>query len=354
MASLDLPAPETCAPTASPDAPAPAAPWQPVELRPLPPADAPGSEQTPDAEADRAPIPLAAQRIGTPGQMLRGGAPSTDYVLPGLPLGKVGILAGSGGQGKSWLVLEWLLGLTLGWRWPWPEDLTGWRPDPASVAYLTAEEDRDDIWRRLGAIGAHLGSEVADDVVARVDQHLDIYPLVGQHLTVSEFGTFTSGPLAAQIRSDFQPGKYRLIVVDPLSSFAPTCEEGTPGAVALRETTTGLAQDLRTAILLVHHVSQTSILSRETGQTAVRGPTGLVDGTRWVATLTSAISPEDAVRDGMEDDERKRWLRLTIPKLSYAPGASDITYRRADGGVIVPRELPSPARPPALDGRCRS
>ena len=275
--------------------------------------------------------------------MLRGGAPPTDYTLPGLPLGKVGILAGSGGQGKSWLVLEWLLGLTLGWRWPWPDGLPDWSREPTSVAYFTAEEDRDDIWRRLGAIGAHLGSAITDDVVARADQHLDVYPLVGRHLTVTEFGTPTSGPLAAQIRSDFQPGKYRLIVIDPLSSFAPTCEEGTPGAVALRETTAGLARDLRTAILLVHHVSQVSILSREAGQTAVRGPTGLVDGTRWVATLTSAISPEDAVKDAIDDDERKRWLRLAIPKLSYAPAANDITYRREDGGVLVPRELPLPA-----------
>lgn len=286
--------------------------------------------------------PLDSHRIADPGAMLTTDAPHVDFVLPGLPIAKTGILAGAGGGGKSWLTLEILVGLALGWTWPWPADI-GWRPEPASVAYLTAEEDAADIHRRLRTIGRYHNAALGAQEIERLSANLHIYPLVGHHLTTREFGEPGPGPLAAQIGREWEADQHRLIVVDPLSAFAPGAEVDTPGAAALIATTTSLARELHAAILMVHHSSQQAILGRDTGQTAARGATALVDGQRWVGVLTPAFDPDEAERAGMDEIERHQWVRLSLPKATHAARIRDVTFRREigeHGGILEPAPLP--------------
>ena len=287
---------------------------------------------------------LDDMRMGGAGQMLTTPGAPADLVLPGLEAGDSGLLAGGGGSGKSWLVVEIALGLALGWSWPWPRDI-GWEArDPARVAYFSAEDRARHVHRRLSAIGRYHGVTPGSEEARLADANLDLFAAPHRRLTETAFGEPRLGEFTEQLLEEVEPGAYRLIILDPLSAFAPSAEIDVLGAAALVDAARRVAAEKNAAVLLVHHSSQAAILSRETGQAAARGHTALVDGQRWVATLSPALDPEQAADLGMDEIQRRRWVQLAIPKVSYAAAIPPMTFRRSidpeHAGVLEPAPLP--------------
>jgi hypothetical protein len=85
-----------------------------------------------------------------------------------IPDRTVTIVSGDGGGGKTTLMLQ--LATAISGSCPW----LGHNPDPGPVLVVTAEDDEEEIHRRLGAISKSLGVELAD----LADLH--IVPLAGQ------------------------------------------------------------------------------------------------------------------------------------------------------------------------------
>ena len=100
------------------------------------------------------------------------------------PLRNVGLFSGEGSAGKSILLMQLGAAHVLGKDWA----LT--LPEPGPFLYLSAEDEEDELERRLGAIAGHYGASIAeleqdyhiisrfgqDAVLAYPDRHGQIRP----------------------------------------------------------------------------------------------------------------------------------------------------------------------------------
>ena len=171
-----------------------------------------------------------------------------------LPQGKLVILAGDPGLGKSQVGLYIAAQVTTGGRWP----VTNERCDPGNVIILSAEDGTDDtIVPRLKAAGADLERVHIVQTVWQQDgqeRHLD--------LTCD----------AQQLRGEVEKLKdVRLIIVDPISSYLGHVDShrNTEVRVALNPVIE-LAEEVGACLLGITHLnkSSTSALNRVTGSIA--------------------------------------------------------------------------------------
>lgn len=133
------------------------------------------------------------------------------WLRPGrLAIGKLTLLAGDPGLGKSLITLDVTARVSSGAPWP---DAPGVAQEPGGVVLLTAEDDLADTVRpRVDAAGADVGRIVALRAVRRADP---------------ENGSTREAPfnLAADLDALEQtvrklPG-CRLVIVDPISAYLP-------------------------------------------------------------------------------------------------------------------------------------
>lgn len=125
--------------------------------------------------------------------------PPIDCVLRGLPLGSVGVILGTGGVGKSMLVLHVAHAVATG------HDDLGCLLDKGEtktgrVVYLEGEDGAEIIHHRLHAFADHVAVERHDDVVRLMDERVDIVPLVGSAPTILHGGGNLNETAVAQIR----------------------------------------------------------------------------------------------------------------------------------------------------------
>lgn len=73
-------------------------------------------------------------------------------------------------------------------------------------------------------------------------------------------------------------------------------------------------------------------------QQASRGSSVLVDNIRWQSYLSSMTSAE-AEEWGVDDDQRRFFVRFGVSKANYGAPFADRWFRRHDGGVLKPAVL---------------
>lgn len=267
--------------------------------------------------------------------MLRTEPPSYDWVLPGLPLGRAGLLVAPGGTGKGKLLLQWAIGVALGETYPWPDGAIH-PPGPANVLVVVGEDDANDLHHRIWALGRLVRLDPTQEVT--IGERLDQRAVPDMHLVDG----LERGPLAAALTAECEPGRYRLIVLDPLARLSSYDENDSRQATGLVECMDLLARHSGASIVAAHHTSKAAI--RGGGElaaaTAARGASALTDGVRWQAQLV-AMSEAEAAQRGIEDDERTTWLRLSVSKVNYAAVPPAQWFRLGLGGVMVPQEPPA-------------
>ncbi|TAM44327.1 MAG: hypothetical protein EPN53_16755 [Acidobacteria bacterium] len=220
-----------------------------------------------------------------------------------LPRGKVGIMAAEGGTGKTTALVA--LAVSVITARPWlglyqvPPTVTG------RVLLLLAEEDSDDVHRRLWKIAEALRLTGSERTL--LAERLVVIPLAGRPvaLTAVSGGGLVETPLAAALRNrlmrDAGEDGFALIGLDPLSRFAGGDVEGSnEAATRYVEVLESLAAAPGHPTVLVS--AHSSKVARRQGQADVRGVTGLSDAARWVATLR---------RDGEE-------VRFAVAKSNYS------------------------------------
>ena len=171
-----------------------------------------------------------------------------------LPLGKLVILAGDPGLGKSQVSLFVAGVVTTGGKWP----VTEANCDRGSVIILSAEDTEDDtIVPRLKVVGADL-------------ERIHIVQAVRERNGQERQLDLTSD--AKQLRGEVERlGDIRLIVVDPISSYLGNVDShrNTEVRVALNPVVE-LAEEVGACLLCVTHLnkSSTNALNRVTGSIA--------------------------------------------------------------------------------------
>lgn len=277
----------------------------------------------------------------TVGDLLKTDPPPRQWIVENvLPLGAVGILGAAGGVGKSIAVLQLAVATCASMRWlGMPVQCSG------SVLIFSAEDDREEVHRRLSRVMNHyreIAGAKAHMLDELVSKRLFVLDRVGaeNRLTCKVDRETQRTAMANRIIEtvrDQLPGCV-LIVLDPLSRFDGGEPNDNADATRLIETAEHIRKETGATVLLPHHVSKAGIRDAESGQEAIRGGSGLVDGARWVGML--ATLRRDAAKDyGVVPDEAGRFVRFTTPKANYSAPWGGMWLERLPGGVLVPTEL---------------
>jgi putative DNA primase/helicase len=222
---------------------------------------------------------------------------TNDWLWPGrIPLGKLTIIAGDPGVGKTWLTLDIASHVTTGKPF-----CDGTLPSKGEVIFITYEDGAGDtLLPRLEGLGANLGAIYHLEEVKMMDGSKEIFSL-DNHLDVLE-KTLESHP------------KIRMIVIDPINAAIAGQSNK-----KVREVMTPLkemAERHDVAIVGITH------LTKGSGKDLYRvlGSIGIVAAARAVWAVTA--HPEDAKR------------RIFLPIKNNMAPAEPLMYRIIDGRVV--------------------
>ncbi|MEA4876534.1 MAG: AAA family ATPase [Aminobacterium sp.] len=242
-----------------------------------------------------------------------------DFVLPGLPAGKLAVMSAPGGTGKSFLLLELALAVASG-----EPVIAGIVPDAAGpTRYISFEEDETDIQNRLVALF----------------QTFSISPPVETFFCSALEGE--NLPLVQNAEKNEEAVKYlenicegmRLVILDPLSRLHSADENSNSEMKKVVQILISVAKKTRCAIIVAHHTSKSAVLNGQGGlQQSARGASCLVDDPRLVCTLSRSQNKKSQYEDEENDDQR---LVLTWAKMNGCRPIKPLELVRLESGVIV-------------------
>ncbi len=246
-----------------------------------------------------------------------------------LPLGKVGLLAGAGAAGKSWLTTQLAVAVATGARWVGLEVDT-----PGRVLLVLGEEEAEEARRRLHYAGEMM--ELTPAQKADAAANLVVLPMAGRDVALTqsledvEPGQLPETPLLHELRRRLQVGgPWALVVLDPLARFAGADVE-TDNAAATRFVQV-LEQLVKApgnpAVLVTHHTTKTARREGAGGSdaaaaTAQRGASALTDGVRWQANLEGRTRFPGA----------PRLIDFRVVKTNYGPPVDMMTLTAPEDG----------------------
>jgi RecA-family ATPase len=218
-----------------------------------------------------------------------------DYVIPGLAVGTVGALIGTGGLGKSLLALQIAAAVAGG------QNGLGLVEGPSGRAVILNGEDPIAVLReRLDTIRQQL-TPVVQEVV-----HKHLLVVAG-----------TGNLLDKRWREETNQlvGQARLVVIDTLQCFHSLDENSSYDMARVVRAMREIARTTGAAILFIHHTNKH--LPGD-AQQAIRGSSLLTDSTRFQMNLS---------KNG------QGVVRLTFSKVNYA--APRVMMLRYEQGVFV-------------------
>ncbi|NGZ29222.1 MAG: AAA family ATPase, partial [Magnetococcales bacterium] len=211
-----------------------------------------------------------------------------------LPLGIPGKVAAIGGAGKSMLLMDLAVKTASIERdMVMPHTALGGPLElvPGTAVMLTAEDEQDEIHRRLAGLRPRL-SDPSRLIVVPLPNAGGPLPLISSGrdgpIITQGFETLREALLAIR--------DLRLLVVDPLQSFASADVNADPAAGNLFFAALGrIAAETGATALATHHFRKTGnkpILTPDDAKESIRGTTALVDGGRWSYTLWAVEADE--------------------------------------------------------------
>jgi len=260
--------------------------------------------------------------------------PARDYVLPGLPRGKVGSIVSPGGLGKS------MIALLMGHCIAGGLDLLGLgNLAKGKVAYLSGEDGEDIMHERLHSIGARL------NVVDREECDKNFNPI---DLTENEPELINLlDPESEFIKALEQiASENRLVFLDTLRSFHSGAENDDKEMSVLIGHFRAIAARTKCAIVFLHHSNKALAVSGQGDlQQAARGSSVLTDNVRWQGYLVGMTTEESkklslsAGGQPIGEDDRSYYVRFGLSKINYGMAPAEVWYRRGMGGVLEPVKL---------------
>jgi RecA-family ATPase len=238
----------------------------------------------------------------------------TSYV----PKQNVALFSANGAVGKS-LLLEQLGACKVVGR-PW----LGLHPKPGSALYLNAEDDDDELHRRLNDIARHLGLPLSRF------SGLHLWSLAGDDAllaTADERNNIvTPLPRLRDLRRRLEIIRPELTILDPLADLFGGNENVKPQARQFVGLMRGLAIEFNTTVILAGHPSMSGMASG----------TGASGNTGWGNSVRSRIYMERVSAGNQEPDEDARVMRKT--KANYGREGDEIRFRYADGVFVLDSE----------------
>lgn len=268
-------------------------------------AYAPPGEAAPPHALIKLEIICAADFAGAPIPRMRWHVPEL------IPAHNVTMLGGDGAAGKSLLALQLAEATARGGDW------IGTAPEPGRVIFLRAEDERDELHRRLAAINPNL-AELHD---------LYLVPLAGKDAVLAapdgREGLLKATPLFEALKRLVEKFKPGLLILDTLADLFGGDEIKKVHARQFIGLLRGLALDYEVTIVLLSHPSLSGM---KTGE-------GTSGNTAWNNSVRSRLYLERQKNaDGSEDDTDIRVL--TMKKANRAAIGGKIVVRYCEGRFV--------------------
>lgn len=235
-----------------------------------------------------------------------------------VPRGRVVLLTGQGGTGKSHLSLSFAVclaaGVPVGSFYVRPHDRVGLGRGRSLVVF--GEETPDELEARLDSVcrsvrfktsmsGNDYQVGLNDDQRALVRDRVDILAGCGRDLRLTDSNAETmpiADALVSRVRNAAQDGDpYALVVLDPMTRFNGADENDNAAAARLVTVLERLTNDTRTTVIAVHHSGK-----GEGTATNARGASALVDNARCHLALHRGMEGVQHVSE------------LTVEKSNYS------------------------------------
>lgn len=275
-------------------------------------------------------------------QLLTRDPPALDEVLPGLPAGTVGMLAGPGGVGKTMLELQLAVSLAAGAA-RCDGLLSAWGGDrlsdaPARVVLVAAEEPAEVIWLRLRSVVRFLALSddlydalTPDELNRRLCANLCIHALGGEaRLQLIDERLQPTRHASALLQASEGA---RLVLLDPLRQLHLADENSSQAMSALVSVFKRLASQSGAALVYAHHTSRAAQQLGLEQADAARGSTALTADARWQLNL-SPLRRDAASAHGVSATLAQQHALLHLAKSNYAPHRAPLLLQRQAQGVL--------------------
>jgi RecA-family ATPase len=255
------------------------------------------------------------------GDSLDRGAPEREWLLPHLvPMNNVTLLNGDGGTGKSLLALQLAVAVATGGMW-----LNRYVRHGGTV-YFGAEDEKDEMHRRLDDITAGMGIEYKDL------SHFSARSLAGEDALLAREelgGPLQRSKLYTEVEDHIKLKRPALVVIDTLADVYPANENDRAKVRQFVGMLRHLAIAYECAVVMLAHPSLTGIASG----------TGTSGSTGWNNSVRSRLYLRRiADKDGTEADVNARVL--TSMKANYGPTGSEIRMAWHEGLFVVTEQGP--------------
>lgn len=259
----------------------------------------------------------------TPASALAGKpiAPRSWLVRDLVPDGTVTLLGGDGGTGKSLLALQLAVGTATGRAWLH-------RPieKPGRALFLTAEDDLDEVHRRLADICTAEGLGLSDL------GGLLIRSLAGEDALLAVLdrstGALARTPLYDALAHAIAEIRPTAVFLDTLADLHSGEENNRAHARQFIGLLRALAIRHECAVVLLAHPSLSGMASGS----------GLSGSTAWNGSVRSRLYLDRVKQEGYEPDPDAR--KLTTKKANYGPTGDEIAIRW-QAGVFVAEAAPT-------------
>jgi RecA-family ATPase len=208
--------------------------------------------------------------------------PERQWFVEGLiPDRTVTNLSGDGGSGKTEIILQLIAAASLQTQW------FGKGVSIGPCLYYGAEDEADELHRRLETIVRHAGKQLSDLAGIR------LLPMAGQDAVLAEpdrKGMLAATPIFAKLEAETRSLRPKLVVIDPSADVFGGDEINRSQVRKFVSMLRGLAIDFDCAVLLLSHPSLTGMSSG----------TGTSGSTAWNNSVRSRLylevtSPETRV-----------------------------------------------------------
>ena len=229
-----------------------------------------------------------------------------------IPDRTVTMLSGDGGIGKSLLALQLAIAVSMQREW------IGTLPEYGPAIYVSAEDDRDELHRRVAGIAAKQGIDLTDL------RDLHMIPLAGSDAVMGvpegKANLIRETAVWRGLVQHVERLRPRLIVLDTLADVFAGNEIARQEARQFVGQLRGLALRFELAVVLLAHPSLDGL----------RSGSGTSGSTAWSNSVRSRLYIEKLkMEDDSDIDPDLRVLR--VKKANYGPSGNDITLRWASG-----------------------
>jgi RecA-family ATPase len=232
-----------------------------------------------------------------------------------IPAKTVTLLGGDGAAGKT------TAGLQLGAARSLAKDWFGTMPEPGRTLFLSAEDDAEELHRRLDAIRIHYGATF-DDL-----SDLHLIDLVGENAVLGEAsksGIIHATPIFDAVVSVIEKSQPELVIIDALADAFAGDENNRGQARQFVGMLKRPAKAYGCAFLCLAHPSLN-------GMSTGSGTSG---STGWNNSVRSRLYFEAAkASDGSDPDPDLR--TMSVRKANYGPKGTPITVRWKAGAYVV-------------------